>query len=165
MNKKLLGMAILIVIVVGAELWAGEETIEMSVAAVIIDPHIRAPIVVLRGEEETTLSIVIGAAEARAIALALDGVSVPRPMTHDLLNSLVERLGAKVSKVFIHDLREGTFFAQVILAKNGERIVLDSRPSDAIALALRAGAPIIVAEKIVTRITMPEIEAERRVRI
>ncbi|MCL0058881.1 bifunctional nuclease family protein [Dehalococcoidia bacterium] len=165
MNKKLLGMAILIVIVVGAELWAGEETIEMSVAAVIIDPHIRAPIVVLRGEEETTLSIVIGAAEARAIALALEGVSAPRPMTHDLLNSLVERLGAKVSKVFIHDLREGTFFAQVILAKNGERIVLDSRPSDAIALALRAGAPIIVAEKIVTRIAIPEIEAKERIRI
>ena len=165
--NKLLKMAIfvLIVIAVGAELWAGEEVIEMNVAAVTIDPHTRAPIVVLRGEEGAILSIVIGTAEARAIAMALDEVIVPRPMTHDLLNSLVEKLGAKVSKIFIHDLRDGTFFAQVILTKNGERLVLDSRPSDAIALALRAKAPIIVAEKIVKRVTVPEIEVKERILI
>lgn len=155
----------LIVIVAGGALWAGEETIEMSVAMVTIDPHTRAPVVVLEGEEGAVLLIVIGAAEARAIALALNKVSVPRPMTHDLLSSLIEELGARVSKIFIHDLKDGVFFAQVVLTKNGERLILDSRPSDAIALALRTESPIIVAEKIVTRITIPEVEVRERIRI
>ncbi|RII01036.1 bifunctional nuclease family protein [candidate division NPL-UPA2 bacterium Unc8] len=160
MNKLLL---VALFLLIGAKLWAGEEVIEMSVATVTIDPHTRAPVVVLRGEKEAVLPIVIGTAEARAIALALDKVTVPRPMTHDLLSSLVEKLGARVSKIFIHDLRDGIFFAQVILIKNGERLILDSRPSDAIALALRTGSPIIVAEKIVTRITTPEVEVKERI--
>jgi bifunctional DNase/RNase len=156
----------LIVIVAGEALWAGEETIEMNVATVTIDPHTRAPVVVLKGEEGAVLPIVIGAAEARAIALALDKVSVPRPMTHDLLSSLIEKLGARVSKIFIHDLKDGIFFARIILTtKNGESLILDSRPSDAIALAMRTESPIIVSEKIVARIAAPEIEVEGRIRI
>jgi bifunctional DNase/RNase len=160
-------LLLLVIVIVGGEGsgMAGEKTIEMSVATVAIDPHTRAPVVVLKGEEGTVLPIVIGTAEARAITLALNRVSVPRPMTHDLMSSLIEKLGASVSKIFIHDLRDGIFFTQIILIKNEKELILDSRPSDAIALALRVNAPIIVAEKIVTKITIPEVEVERRLRI
>jgi bifunctional DNase/RNase len=95
---------------------------------------------------ERRLPIIIGAFEAQAIALELEGMRPPRPMTHDLLKSVIEALDSNVTEVCIHDLRDGTFYAYLLL-EDGE-VEVDARPSDAIALALRCGAPIYVAEDV-----------------
>jgi bifunctional DNase/RNase len=94
------------------------------------------------------LSIVIGEAETHAIALPLEGKTPQRPMTHDLLAAFVERLGAKVEKVFIDDLFGSTYYAKIFVNHAGEDMTIDSRPSDAIALAVRLGTPIYVADQI-----------------
>ena len=105
--------------------------------------------VVLKGLiDERSLPIVIGVAEAQAIALQVNKVHVPRPMTHDLLKNLLERLEWRLRRVEVCDLREGTFFAKLILTHNGNELAMDSRPSDALALALRFKAPIYVEEKV-----------------
>ncbi len=94
------------------------------------------------------LPIWIGPFEADAITIELQGVEVPRPLTHDLLADIIETLGAQVSHVVVSDLRNDTFYALVILDRNGEPIEIDARPSDAIALAVRVDAPIFVAEHV-----------------
>lgn len=94
------------------------------------------------------LPIIIGTFEAQAIALELEHIKPPRPMTHDLLKNAVQLFGADINQVFINDLSEGTFFAQIIYSQNGEEMEQDARPSDAIALAVRFNAPIYVADKI-----------------
>lgn len=94
------------------------------------------------------LPIIIGTFEAQAIALELENIKPPRPMTHDLLKNLVLSYDSTVSEVFINDLNDGTFFARIICDRNGEKIELDARPSDAIALAIRFGATIHVASKV-----------------
>ncbi len=106
-------------------------------------------VVVLKGIEDTrVLHIFIGAAEAQAIAIRLNDVEVPRPLTHDLLKSVIDALGAKLLRVEITDLREGTFYARLILSRDGAEMEIDSRPSDAMALALRCSVPVFVAEKV-----------------
>jgi uncharacterized protein len=106
-------------------------------------------IVLLRSaEDERTLPISIGQLEAQSIAIQLYHVSFPRPLTHDLFKSAIERLGGKVSKVVINDLTDNTFYGRLFIEMKDETIEVDSRPSDALALALRFSAPIFVEEKV-----------------
>lgn len=99
-------------------------------------------------EGQRRLPIIIGTFEAQAIALELEHIKPPRPMTHDLMKSIIDTFEAKFSQVFINDLSEGTFFAKILYKRNGEDLEQDARPSDAIALAVRFNAPIYVDEKI-----------------
>lgn len=94
------------------------------------------------------LPIIIGTFEAQAIALELEHIKPPRPMTHDLLKNVIQTFGADIQQVFINELSEGTFFARIIYGSNGEQLEQDARPSDAIALAVRFNAPIYVADEI-----------------
>jgi bifunctional DNase/RNase len=123
----------------------------MKVRRVALDQQ-NSPVVLLVDEEESiALPIWIGHAEATAIAMRLQGFQPPRPMTHDLLQSVVEHLAAKVTRVVVTEVRESTYYAEIHLAKNGNALVIDSRPSDAIALALRAEAPIFVEDKVASQ--------------
>lgn len=123
---------------------------EVEIRGLILDPVSNSPIVILKKPEENLfLPIWIGVFEANAIALQLEGVQTPRPMTHDLLRTVIESLGAKVSGVVVHSLIESTFHATVTLATStGNAVEIDARPSDAIALALRCGATIRVADAV-----------------
>jgi uncharacterized protein len=123
--------------------------IEMSIKGLMIDPVTNAPIVLLRDvRQDRVLPIWVGPVEANAIALQIENVTTPRPMTHDLLMRLLQELGARLDRVVISDLRESTFFAYLELRRGTDPLLIDARPSDAIALALRAGAPIFVAESV-----------------
>lgn len=99
-------------------------------------------------EGNRRLPIIIGTFEAQAIALELEHIKPPRPMTHDLLKNVIENFGAKINEVYINELNEGTFFARILYRSNGEQIDQDARPSDAIALAVRFKAPIFVESSI-----------------
>jgi bifunctional DNase/RNase len=135
--------------------------IEMKVRGIAVDPNLKTPAVILTDEEEKRyLPIWIGVAEATAIFIQLNEQTLPRPMTHDLLKSVIEVLGAKVNKVVINDIEQSTFYARVFLDTGGEaeKIEVDARPSDAIALALRADAPIFVSEKVVVKATIVDKE-------
>lgn len=125
--------------------------IEVKIGALIMDPNTNNPIVVLKGvESETILPIWVGAFEANAIALEIEKIVPQRPMTHDLLRNLIVETGFKAERVIINDLRENTFYALIELtAKSGELVTLDSRPSDAIALALRLDCAIYVEQKVI----------------
>jgi len=124
----------------------------MTVRGLTLDPVTNAPIVILKAEGGTRLlPIWIGLFEANAIALVMEKISTARPMTHDLLKSLVDLLGARVERAVVDNLRENTFFASVYLQSGEEERRLDARPSDAIALALRAGAPIFVTRDVLSR--------------
>lgn len=108
-----------------------------------------SPVVLLVDEsEQRVLPIWVGPFEAQAIAMALQGVSVPRPMTHDLIKSLCEHLGVSVRSVIINDIRDGTYFAEMYLQTTSGEVIVDSRPSDAIALALRTGSKIFLSDKV-----------------
>ncbi len=136
----------------------------MEVQGLMMDPTSKTPIVILReeGGGEAELPIWIGAFEANAIAISLEGVEVPRPMTHDLLGDILLAARAAVEKILIHDLAESTFFATIVLkvGDSGEVVELDSRPSDAIALALRAQAPIYVLERVLAAAQRTDVEAD-----
>ena len=123
----------------------------MELVGVRVELPSNTPIVLLREMSESArlLPIFIGAPEATAIAIALDGVTTPRPMTHDLLRNVLEELSADVERVVVTELREKTFFAELHLLRDGGRIVLSSRPSDAIALAARTGTPIFAEEAVI----------------
>jgi uncharacterized protein len=127
-----------------------DEELRVEIKGLMLDPSSNVPIVILRDiQSQLFLPIWIGVFEANAIALRLEGVEPPRPMTHDLLRSVVEDLGGRVEKIVISDLRESTFFA-VIHVRNHERaLAIDARPSDAIALALRTKAPIFVEDSVI----------------
>lgn len=123
----------------------------MKVRRVALDQQ-NNPVVLLVDDEETiALPIWIGQAEAMAIAMRLQGVQPPRPMTHDLLQTVLEQLSATVTRIIVSDVRDATYFAEIHLARNGSQLVIDSRPSDAIALALRAEAPIFVEDKVASQ--------------
>jgi bifunctional DNase/RNase len=123
--------------------------VEMHVAAISVDPGSGGAVLLLQDEAERSLSICIGLPEATAIAKELEGLKLPRPLTHDLLRAVIEHLGARLVRVEIMDLREGTYYAELVLAREGqEETRVDSRPSDAIALAVRAGAPLWVHEHV-----------------
>ncbi|HIE13437.1 MAG TPA: bifunctional nuclease family protein [Desulfotomaculum sp.] len=115
------------------------------------------PVLLLSDErEDRMLPIWIGPFEAHSIALALEGTTLGRPLTHDLLKSICERAGARVASVIISDVRDGTYYAELHLKINNEEIVIDSRPSDAVALALRTVTPIFISEKVAGFALAPE---------
>jgi bifunctional DNase/RNase len=123
--------------------------IEMTIKGLMIDPITNMPIVVLRDREgQRVLPIWVGMFEANAIALQIENVQTPRPMTHDLLMSVIDNLEAAVERIIVTDLRENTFYAVIILRARNGTISVDSRPSDAIALALRTQSPIFVEEAV-----------------
>lgn len=124
--------------------------IEVKIGALIMDPNTNTPIIVLKGiDSETILPIWVGAYEANAIALEIEKIAAPRPLTHDLLKNFILQTDLKLSKVVISDLRNNTFFAVLELTSAaGGVIVLDARPSDAIALALRMDCRIFVEQKV-----------------
>jgi len=125
---------------------------EMEVMGVAPDPQSGTPLVFLRGiKDKRELTMFIGPFEAQGIALPLQGARLPRPYTHDLMLEAIHRLNARVKRVVITELRDNTYFANLILEALGKEIILDSRPSDAIALALRENAPILASEKAFVR--------------
>jgi bifunctional DNase/RNase len=138
--------------------------IEVKIRALMLDPNSGTPIIILKDvESDTMLPIWVGAYEANAIALEIEKISPPRPMTHDLLRNLITELGATVERVVVTSLRDNTFFAKIeMLNPKGDRMFLDSRPSDAIALALRADCPIYVDMEVIkaSRNTMPAEDVE-----
>jgi len=125
------------------------QLVPMSIKGLMLDPVSNSPIVVLKDQEEKFfLPIWVGIFEANAIALQLENVTTPRPMTHDLLRNMIAELDARVIRIVINDLRDSTFFAQIKLITGERTLELDARPSDAIALALRTEAPIFVAQEV-----------------
>ena len=127
-----------------------QECIEMSVSGVVVDPNSKSPIVVLKNEKgDRILPIWIGVMEAAAIAAVLEEVEPPRPMTHDLFASVLDELGANLLSVEIPRIEESTFYATLNLQVGDRLIEMDGRPSDAIALSLRARCPIHVAVEVV----------------
>lgn len=123
--------------------------VRMLIKGLMMDPVTNMPILVLRDETgERTLPIWIGMFEAHAVALQLENSSSARPMTHDLLRQTIEGLGGSVTEVHITDVRDGTFYALIYITAGGELMAIDARPSDALALALRARAPVFVAEHV-----------------
>jgi bifunctional DNase/RNase len=129
---------------------------EVTVAGVTVDPLTKSPIVVLREPESgNVVPIWIGLLEANAIALALEGTEPPRPMTHDLMKAILDATGARLQSVEIADIRESTYFALLHIEGNGETVSVDARPSDAIALALRCGAHILVSDTVLAQSSIP----------
>jgi bifunctional DNase/RNase len=136
--------------------------IEMVVHGVTLDPVSQMPIVVLRAKEDdqTILPIWIGAFEANGIAMRLQEVEPPRPMTYELMKSIITEMGGNVERIVINDLKDSTYYAEVHIQHGGDVLVIDSRPSDAINLALRFGAPIFVEEEVLEKSKVPEPEED-----
>lgn len=122
--------------------------VHMKVRGVALDQQMNPVVLLVDQAEGMALPIWIGQAEATAIAMELQGVKPPRPMTHDLLRSVLNELAVNVVRVIVTEVKDSTYYAEVHLANNGNSLVVDSRPSDAIALALRAEAPIFVSDKV-----------------
>lgn len=123
--------------------------VAMNIFGMALDETSQAPILILKNENESmALPIWIGAVEAMSISMALNNVPFPRPMTHDLLLASVRALGGKVSHVDILEIREGTFFAELVLEQNEKEVRIDCRPSDAIAVAVRSKSSIFVAQGV-----------------
>lgn len=126
--------------------------VKMDVKALIVDPIANMPVVILRdADDRSFLPIWVGVFEANAIALQLEGVRTPRPMTHDLLRQTISQLDGTVERVVITRLHENTFYAEIHLTVGGRAVVVDSRPSDAIALALRSSSPVFVEESVLEK--------------
>ena len=140
--------------------------VEMSLAGVRIELPSNQPIVLLReAQGERYLPIWIGQPEAAAIALALQGVVTPRPMTHDLMKNILEEMAVQIESIVITELREGTFYAVINLQRNGDSYEVSSRPSDAIALAVRLGCKIFANEEVLSEasILIPSGDEEEEV--
>src|SRR6478609_9228253 len=136
--------------------------IEMSIKGLMVDPITNTPIVILRDKDgNRVLPIWVGVFEANAIALQIENVSTPRPMTHDLLRNIITDLDGRVDRVVVCDLKDNTFYAIIHLTVRGERVAIDARPSDAIALALRTRSPILVEENVIDTAKTVDFNAER----
>jgi bifunctional DNase/RNase len=124
--------------------------IEMTIKGLMIDPITNMPIIILRDNDgQRMLPIWVGVFEANAIALQLESVQTPRPMTHDLMKNLLEEMGAHIERIVVCDLRDNTFYATIYLQTSSRLIPVDARPSDAIALALRTGSRILVEDAVI----------------
>ncbi len=136
--------------------------IPMEVGGLGFDPKNFSPLVLLKDKEEINfLPIWIGIYEATAIVMELQGIKPPRPMTHDIFKETIEKFGAKVTKIIISDVKDGTFYSSIeIEGKEGKKIVLDARPSDAIALAVRSAAPIFVTEIVMMQSKLVNAEKD-----
>lgn len=136
--------------------------IEMTIKGLMVDPITNMPIVILRDKEgQKVLPIWVGVFEANAIALQIENVTPQRPMTHDLLNNVIHDLKADIQKIVVSDLKENTFYALIYMDVGGEVTAIDARPSDAIALALRARAPIFVEDRVIDRAKTVDLAPER----
>ncbi len=122
--------------------------VEMKIRGLMLDPVTNTPIVILKDSGDTVLPIWVGVYEANAIALEIEKVSTPRPMTHDLIKNVLAGLDAQVHKVVVTELKEDTFYAVIWMESEGRIISVDSRPSDALALALRVDCPIFVEDEV-----------------
>lgn len=137
--------------------------VEMKVTGLTIDPFTNMPIIILKDlDEKSALPIWIGLIEASAIATELEKIKLARPMTHDLLKNILQALVVKVEKVEVNDLADNTFYARIHLACGDKEYVIDSRPSDAIALALRVGAPIYVDRSVIDKSRQIDLGREGR---
>jgi bifunctional DNase/RNase len=124
--------------------------IEMTIKGLMVDPITNMPIIILRDADgQRVLPIWVGIFEANAIALQMENISTPRPMTHDLLRNVIVDLSGRITKIVVSDLRDNTFYALIYVDTGTDTVAIDSRPSDAIALALRAQAPIFVEESVI----------------
>lgn len=124
----------------------------MKIKGLVVDPISKMPIVVLEDREnQNMLPIWIGVFEANAIALKVENISTPRPMTHDLLKDFLDKFEINLEKIMINDVRDNTFYALLHCKYKNKKLTIDSRPSDAIALALRLDAPIFVKEEVVQK--------------
>jgi len=136
--------------------------IEMSIKGLMVDPITNTPIVILRDKEgQKVLPIWVGIFEANAIALQIENIETPRPMTHDLLRNVIHDLKAEVQKIVVCDLQENTFYALIYLGLNGVTLAIDARPSDAIALALRTRAPIFVEDTVIDHAKTVDFTTEK----
>jgi uncharacterized protein len=138
--------------------------IEMTIKGLMVDPITNTPIVILRDKDgQKVLPIWVGIFEANAIALQIENISTPRPMTHDLLRNVIHDLKAEVKKIVVCDLQENTFYALIYLALNGngDTVAIDARPSDAIALALRTRAPIFVEDTVIDHAKTVDFTTEK----
>jgi bifunctional DNase/RNase len=134
----------------------------MSIKGLMIDPMTNMPIVILRDEDgQRTLPIWVGPVEANAIALQIENVAPPRPMTHDLLRNLLAGLDARLERVIISDLKDGTFYAYLELIRDGEVVFVDARPSDALALSIRTKAPVFVDTSVLDQARTVEISSDQ----
>ena len=136
--------------------------VEMKIRGLMMDPVTQMPIVVLKDVQgQSVLPIWVGAYEANAIALEIEKVATPRPMTHDLLKNVLLGLEVHVQKIVVNDLRDDTFFALIWVERDGELMSIDSRPSDALALALRVDCPIFVDDAVLKNSKVATALAER----
>jgi len=139
-----------------------EDYKEFLIKGLILDPTNNSPIVILQDTEGTTvLPIWVGVFEANAIALEMEHVETPRPMTHDLIRTILSTLTTKVVKIVVNDLRENTYYAEIYLHRDSQIFVVDARPSDALAVALRTGARIFVAKEVVQKSRMYSISEQQ----
>jgi bifunctional DNase/RNase len=133
----------------------------MVISGLTVDPITNSPIVILREVEgDQTLPIWIGVLEATAIASELEGIKFSRPMTHDLIKSILDMAGIEVLRIEVSDLKNNTYYALIHIKKDGKEMLIDARPSDAIALSLRVKAPIFVAQQVIDNSSQMEFKAE-----
>ena len=126
--------------------------VRMEIKGLLMDPVSNMPVVILKDENDGMfLPIWVGIFEANAIAIEMEKIAAPRPMTHDLLKNVLAELGIRVDRIIVNELKESTFFARIQMSRGDEKWSVDSRPSDAIALALRAGAEIFVEEEVLEK--------------
>ena len=136
--------------------------IEMTIKGLMVDPVTNMPIVILKDKDgDRVLPIWVGIFEANAIALQIENVSTPRPMTHDLLRNVIHDLKASVQKIVVCDLQENTFYALIYLSLGDDTVAIDARPSDAIALALRTRAPIFVEDRVIDHAKTVDLAPEK----
>lgn len=136
--------------------------LEMNVSGIALDPFTNSPIVILKNRSgEKILPIWVGYMEASSIAMELEKTPRSRPITHDLLRNILDSVNCSLTKIEVTDLKDNTFYAVIYLVSNEQEIVLDSRPSDAIAIAIRTGAPIFVNEKVIEDAQNIEIDEDK----
>ncbi len=139
---------------------SNETAVEMFVGGLVLDPNTQAPVVVLKDESgKLCLPIWIGIAEATSIATAIKQVAMERPLTHDLMYDVFTQIGIKIQRVVITELKESTYYAELVLMFGDKALIIDARPSDAIALALRASASIFVAQSVLEQAAAKAREA------
>lgn len=136
--------------------------IEMTIKGLMVDPITNTPIVILRDADgQRALPIWVGIFEANAIALQIENVATPRPMTHDLLRNVIQDLKATVERIVVCDVHDNTYYALIYVTREGQTMAIDARPSDAIALALRTRAPIFVEETVIEHAKTVDFNAEK----
>ena len=137
---------------------------EMKLSGLIMDSTTHAPVIILKDlEDKEVISLWIGLLEASAIAVELEKIDLPRPMTHDLVKNVLDSLNIKVLKIEIADLRDNTFYAYIHLGMDGKTFTIDARPSDAIAIALRTKSPIYVDEDVIKKSKKMDLESIKEV--